>query len=256
MPRNRAWSKEELILAMNLYLKIGLSETSHPDVINLSETLNRLSDTTTERDPDKFRNPNGVKLKLANFARLDGNYSGKGMTHGNKLEPIVWNEFYNNRDKLTATVAVIESSLSYNPVLEAKAVIGGQGFSSSSTNRKAVELAAMNYAKRHYESEGWHVDDVSANHPYDFSCTNSTGTELHVEVKGTTGDGSSVLLTPNEVKHARQYDNVDLYVLSDLILQTNTLGNVEAVGGKPKIYSPWNINTGTLNAIGYSYSPQ
>jgi len=55
------------------------------------------------------------------------------MTHGNKLEPIVWDEFNNDRNKLRTTAALIESSLSYNPVLEAKAVIGGQGFSSSST---------------------------------------------------------------------------------------------------------------------------
>ena len=83
MPRNRPWSKEELILALDLYLKIGRGDVNHPDVINLSETLNRLSDASTEGDPDKFRNPNGVGLKLSNFARLDGNYSGKGMTHGN-----------------------------------------------------------------------------------------------------------------------------------------------------------------------------
>ena len=255
MPRNRPWSKEELILALDLYFKIGPKDSGHPDVINLSETLNRLSDASTEGDPDKFRNPNGVGLKLSNFARLDGNYSGKGMTHGNKLEPIVWDEFNNNRNKLETTVALIESSLSYNPVLEAKAVIGGQGFSSSSPNRKAIELAAMNQAKRHYSHQGWHVDDVSANHPYDLSCTNSIGTELHVEVKGTTGDGSSVLLTPNEVRHARQYANVDLYVLSGLILQTDSLGNVDAVGGKQEIYSPWIIDSGTLNAIGYEYSP-
>ena len=69
--------------------------------------------------------------------------------------------------RLIANVALIKSSLSYNPVLETKAVIGGQGFSSSSTNRKAIELAAMNHATRRYSYEGGHIDDVSANHPYD-----------------------------------------------------------------------------------------
>ena len=139
--------------------------------------------------------------------------------------------------------------------LEAKAVIGGQGFSSSSTKRKATELAAMNHAKRHYENQGWYVDDVSANRPYDLSCTNSTGTELHVEVKGTTGDGSSVLLTHGEVRHAKDYPNVALYILCGLTLQEDGLGNVEAVGGKEKIYCPWDIATGTLNPIGYEYLP-
>ena len=255
MPRNRPWSKEELILALDLYFKIGPKGKTHPDVINLSETLNRLSDASTEGDPDKFRNPSGVGLKLSNFARWDGNYSGKGMTHGNKLEPIVWDEFNNNRNKSETTVVLIESSLSYNPVLEAKAVIGGQGFSSPSTKRKAIELAAMNHAKRHYGYQGWHVDDVSANHPYDLSCTKLTGAELHVEVKGTTGDGSSVLLTHGEVRHAKDYPNVALYILCGLTLQEDGLGNVEAVGGKEKIHSPWDIATGTLNSIGYEYLP-
>ena len=255
MPRNRPWSKEELILALELYFKIGPKDSSHPDVINLSETLNRLSDASSEGDPDKFRNPNGVGLKLSNFARLDGNYSGKGMTHGNKLEPIVWDEFNNDRNKLRTTVALIESSLSYNPVLEAKAVIGGQGFSSSSKKRKAIELAAMHHGKRHYSNQGWHVDDVSANRPYDLSCTNSTGTELHVEVKGTTGDGSSVLLTHGEVKHAKAYPNIALYILCGLTLQEDGSGNVMAVDGKEKIHSPWDIATGILNPIGYEYLP-
>jgi len=255
MPRNRRWSRKELILALDLYFKIGPKGSSHTDVIKLSETLNRLSDASKEGDPDKFRNPNGVGLKLSNFARLDGNYSGKAMTHGNKLEPVVWDEFNNKRTALATAVAHIESSLSYNPVLEAKAVIGGQGFSSSSTNRKAIELAAMNHSKNYYSSRGWHVDDVSANHPYDLSCTKPTGVELHVEVKGTTSDGSSVLLTHGEVRHAKEYPNVALYILRGLTLQEDSAGNVEAAGGKEEIHSPWDIATGTLNPIGYEYFP-
>ena len=255
MPRNRRWSREELVLALDLYFKIGASYKTHPDVIDLSECLNRLSDAGLEADSNRFRNPSGVAMQLGNFARLDGNYSGAGLTHGGRLEQVVWDEFSDKRTELVSEATNIKSSFSYNPVVEAKAIVGGQGFSPSSPKRKALELAAMNQASKYYSSQGWQVDDVSANRPYDLSCTNSTGTELHVEVKGTTGDGSSVLLTPNEVRHARQYANVDLYVLSGLILQTDVLGNVDAVGGKQEIYSPWNINSGTLNAIGYEYSP-
>ena len=85
--------------------------------------------------------------------------------------------------------------------------------------------------------------------------SNSTGTELHVEVKGTTGDGSSVLLTPGEVRHAQGYPNVALYILYGLTLQPDGSGNVEALGGKVEIHSSWDIATGTLTPIGYEYLP-
>ena len=88
MPRNRPWSREELVLALDLYFKIGASYKTHPDVIELSEVLNRLSDSSGESDATRFRNPSGVAMKLGNFARLDRNYSGAGLTHGNKLETI------------------------------------------------------------------------------------------------------------------------------------------------------------------------
>jgi hypothetical protein len=255
MPKNRPWSKEELILALELYFRIGLKDNRHPDVINLSQTLNQLSDATTEGDPGRFRNPAGVAMKLSNFARLDGAYRGKGMTHGNKLEPGVWNEFNGKKAELAAAVAHIESSLRYDPVLEAKATIGGQGFDSSSTTRKAVESAAMNHATEYYRSLGWQVGDVSANRPYDLSCTKPTFAELHVEVKGTTGDGSSVLLTHREVRHAREHSDVDLYILGGLTLEEDDSGDVRATGGQAKIHSPWDIAAGTLNPIAYKYSP-
>lgn len=50
MPRNRPWSREELILALDLYFKLGASYKTHPDVIGSSGVLNRLSDATGESD--------------------------------------------------------------------------------------------------------------------------------------------------------------------------------------------------------------
>ena len=171
------------------------------------------------------------------------------------LEQVVWDEFSNNRAELVSAATAIKSNISYNPVSEAKTVIEGQGFGSSSAKRKAIELAAMNRAKRHYNSLGWKVDDVSASKPYDLSCTTPTDLELHVEVKGTTGDGSSVLLTHGEVKHAKEYPKVDLFILYGLSIQEDSSGNVEASGGIVEIRSPWDIATGTLNPIGYEYFP-
>ena len=56
----------------------------------------------------------------------------------------------------------------------------------------------MRVATGHYKADGWTVEDTSANNPYDLLC--ARGDEVrYVEVKGTTGDGSVVGLTYNEV---------------------------------------------------------
>ena len=111
MPRNRRWSKEELVLALDLYFKIGASYKAHPDVIDLSECLNRLSNANREADPNTFRNPNGVKMKLGNFARFDGNYSGAGLAHGGRLDRVVWDEFSDKRTELVSAAEDIKSSI-------------------------------------------------------------------------------------------------------------------------------------------------
>jgi hypothetical protein len=59
-----------------------------------------------------------------------------------------------------------------------------------------------------------HIDDVSLHESYDLRCELG-GDDLHVEVKGTTSDGDRVLLTRNEVSHARDwYPRVALIVVS------------------------------------------
>ena len=62
-------------------------------------------------------------------------------------------------------------------------------------------------------------------------------------------------MTHGEVRHARQYPKVALYILCGQTLQEDGSGNVEAVGGREKIIDPWDIDTGTLNPIQYEYFP-
>jgi hypothetical protein len=79
----------------------------------------------------------------------------------------------------------------------------GQGFRVSPELRKKIEDYAMKKAQEHYISHGWTVQDVSKPESYDLHCVKGNQ-ELRVEVKGTTSDGREVLLTPNEVSHARE----------------------------------------------------
>lgn len=79
--RNPKWERDEVILALNLYFdeNRGNIESNNPKIIELSELLNQLPIHSNRPDEEKFRNPNGVTLKLGNFLALDPNYLGKGM---------------------------------------------------------------------------------------------------------------------------------------------------------------------------------
>lgn len=60
MPRNRPWSKAELVLALALYLRIGASYKTHPDVISLSEILNFCSPPKEKLTPRDFETLAGL----------------------------------------------------------------------------------------------------------------------------------------------------------------------------------------------------
>ena len=88
---NRLWTRDELIIAFNLYCKIpfGKIDQRNPVVIALANVLGRT--------------PASLAWKLANFARLDPSLQArgiKGASHGSKGEVEVWEEFNNNWDTL------------------------------------------------------------------------------------------------------------------------------------------------------------
>jgi 5-methylcytosine-specific restriction protein A len=107
--RNPPWERDELILALDLYVRDGLVDDTDPRVVELSELLNRLPLHPLHPDPDRFRNPNAVHLKLANFAALDPAYPGTGMQHGGQRDRQVWDEFSDDRDRLRALADAIRT---------------------------------------------------------------------------------------------------------------------------------------------------
>ena len=106
-PRNPRWAEEELVLALDLYVRSGLLDDTDPAVVELSRVLNALEIHSERPDADRFRNPNGVALKLANFAALDDNYHGRGMTSYSKLDAEVWHRYESRRDALAADASAI-----------------------------------------------------------------------------------------------------------------------------------------------------
>lgn len=112
--RNPPWQRDELILALELYFRhhpSGISQ-DHEEVINLSKLLNCLPIHTNRPDPDHFRNPNGIYMKLCNFLRFDPSYTSKGrkgLKRGNRLEEVVWKEFHDRRDELIRIAGLIRN---------------------------------------------------------------------------------------------------------------------------------------------------
>lgn len=83
----------------------------NPEIIKLSEMINQLPFDGDKPDEEKFRNPNGVGLKLCNFLALDPSYPGKGMGRHSELDAEVFNEFYSHREELRKVASEIKSKI-------------------------------------------------------------------------------------------------------------------------------------------------
>lgn len=110
--RNPDWTRDELILALDYYFDCE-GRPQNEGVKALSKILNSMN-TGSSKVNHKFRNINGVGLKLMNFRRLDPNFisAGKvGLKHGGKGDQDVWNYFVNSRELLKKTALAILSNI-------------------------------------------------------------------------------------------------------------------------------------------------
>lgn len=117
--RNPKWSRDELIVTLDFYLRHNPSipDKRSSQISELSDFLNRLQMKLEGETGDKFRNPNGVYMKLMNFRRFDPSYEGKGLERGGKDEGVVWNLYSSNPRELCKLADSIKSLvLSDDPV--------------------------------------------------------------------------------------------------------------------------------------------
>ncbi|MEA3234097.1 HNH endonuclease [Pseudomonas mosselii] len=115
---NPAWSKDELILALDLYLRhrTSLPSKNHPEVQELSLFLGKLGRVLGVGPVTNFRNANGVYMKLGNFRRWDPNYikdGKKGLAKGNKLEEGVWAQYAHDEHRLAEVVFAIRAAVDH-----------------------------------------------------------------------------------------------------------------------------------------------
>ncbi len=119
-PKNPFWNREELLLALELYIQNRKSppNKSSKEVESLSKELNQLRACIGGPGAKSLRNTAGVYLKMMNFRSYDPFYisQGKvGMRHGNKLEPAIWNEFFGKENELFKACRAIREALKELP---------------------------------------------------------------------------------------------------------------------------------------------
>ncbi len=91
MATNNLWTRNEMILVLNLYLKIpfGKMHKGNPNVIKMAHLIGRT--------------PDAVAYRLVNYASYDPQLKQRGisgMSHGGKKCEEYWNEFVDDREKL------------------------------------------------------------------------------------------------------------------------------------------------------------
>src|SRR5436190_20768043 len=91
MGERKGWTREELILAMNLYCKLPFGQLRHgnADVIRLAAAMERT--------------PSSVSMKLCNFASFDPALQARGvrgLTGASRADRAIWDEFHADWESL------------------------------------------------------------------------------------------------------------------------------------------------------------
>ena len=117
-----------------------------------------------------------------------------------------------------------------------------QGFGLSAPKRRAVELRAMEVAIQQLQERGYQCQDVSRNESFDV-LAHRDGTELKVEVKGTTSHPcDAIIMTNREFElHTQERGRTCLIIVSQIRLAETEDGFV-ATDGHADVHLPWDVS--------------
>jgi Domain of unknown function (DUF3883) len=127
------------------------------------------------------------------------------------------------------------------------------GFQSNVKLRIAVEKYAMRKARTALEAKGYdNFEDTALRECYDYTC-HKHGRLRYVEVKGSQTDGTSIILTRNEVEHARRHSDDSILVIVHSIEVTGK-GKLRLRNGKVFVKEIWEIASRDLTPIQYFWA--
>lgn len=139
------WDREEMILALDLYMRDPQPGKTSKEVAEVSSLLRKRAQQLGRTIHPKFRNSDGVYLKMMNFRRSDALQKAKGnkgMVRGAKLEEKIWSEWAGKeaslRDAAKAIRLSIETGIQTGEAFsdDADIDLAGEGGFSYQTHRK------------------------------------------------------------------------------------------------------------------------
>jgi hypothetical protein len=151
---------------------------------------------------------------------------------------------YLNRDDL-------QLLMQFSPPTTAVSVSVGASIRLDAATRKVIENRAIEIATSLYAD---HYRIEIHGKPYDLKCT-AEGDEVHVEVKGSSIASEVVILTPNEVSHARTAPcRVDFVHVTKIQVAYDVFGTPTASGGGVSRHiKNWTPSDSDLVATEYEY---
>jgi putative restriction endonuclease len=104
---NNNWTREQTIVALNLYCKIPFNRVSsnHPDIIRIAKVIGRT--------------PNSIKMKIGNFGSLDPELKKRGivgLANTSKMDRDVWDEFHSDWSTLSYESEVLLAKFINKPI--------------------------------------------------------------------------------------------------------------------------------------------
>jgi 5-methylcytosine-specific restriction enzyme A len=104
--RKQAWLRDELILALDLYVREGKGAATQSRQ-KVSDLLRSFPIERHLAEDPKFRSEKAVSYKLHNFVGIDPSDPTVGFSHGGAGDAEVWGEFAHDPGRLAATAASI-----------------------------------------------------------------------------------------------------------------------------------------------------
>lgn len=123
---------------------------------------------------------------------------------------------------------------------------------SDAEQRRAIEDVAQERLMAHFRALGWSVEDTHLNSPFDARATKG-GAVQFLEAKGTTTAGETVLVTPGEVRWAREHPGQCVMgIVSDIVVSDG--GVVESSSGTLRLVD-WVPDDGDLQPTQFEWTP-
>jgi hypothetical protein len=238
---NRPWNRSESIAGLWAYQETYGGVVSRAPGSPVAVVAERIGRAVT-----------GVYNKVMNFRALDPRDARKGLVAGGQVDRSVWAEFFDDEggdirvealnlafERLWPSGSADQPEIATDEdIASATSGRGGQGFINDAQLRKAIEDRAMEVALEYYRSRFSLVEDTSRSQPYDVRAA-AEGLEIRVEVKGSTGTGTEILLTAGEVANARgDRWRTDLFLVTN-IQATPTPSGPQARGGDVRVIEGW-----------------